>query len=371
MSVNKTRAELYSELPRRTRTRLVREHILRSVETTPKIASPTAKQFGISRQAVNRQLDILVDMGMLTVAGERRGRTYQLAVRASKEERLAVSAELHEDEVWVEKFAPLVSDLPENVKRICNYGFTEMLNNVIDHSGSPLVILGLRLTATRLDLTVFDLGVGIFNKIQAACELETPRIAVFELTKGKFTTDPERHTGEGIFFTSRMFDSFAILSGSFYLAHDRRSRDWLLESRRDEKRTGTSVILQIDPRSTHTCEEVLTYYATEQDDYAFNRTTIAIDLAVSDGEQLVSRSQAKRVAARLDKFREVFLDFKNIATIGPAFADELFSVVRKQNPAVQLIPINANEEVTKMIRRAETAASDRLATEAGGAQDLK
>ena len=36
------------------------------------------------------------------------------------------------------------------------------------------------------------------------------RQALFELSKGKFTTDPSRHSGEGVFFTSRMFDDFEI-----------------------------------------------------------------------------------------------------------------------------------------------------------------
>ena len=162
---------------------------------------------------------------------------------------------------------------------------------------------------------------------------------MFELTKGKFTTDPDRHTGEDIFFTSRMFDSFSIMSGSPYLSHNRGAGDWLLEDRTDESScSGTSVFLRIDPHSSHTIEEVLTYYATEQDDYAFNRTKMAIRLAVEEGEQLVSRSQAKRISARLDRFREVILSFEGVASIGPAFADELFRVFRSQHPDVDVNP---------------------------------
>jgi len=36
------------------------------------------------------------------------------------------------------------------------------------------------------------------------------------LAKGKLTTDPKRHSGEGIFFSSRMFDEFDILSGGVF-----------------------------------------------------------------------------------------------------------------------------------------------------------
>lgn len=50
--------------------------------------------------------------------------------------------------------------------------------------------------------------------------LDDERHAVLELAKGKFTTDPDNHTGEGIFFSSRIFDEFAVLSGDVYYAHD-------------------------------------------------------------------------------------------------------------------------------------------------------
>lgn len=51
--------------------------------------------------------------------------------------------------------------------------------------------------------------------------LDLPSHAILELSKGKFTSDPARHSGEGIFFTSRMCDKFEILSkGLFFSGHD-------------------------------------------------------------------------------------------------------------------------------------------------------
>lgn len=363
MDVDKSNVRTYREHAPRVRGQLLRQFILSAVEKNPSsVAALAARTFGVSRQAVNRQLDHLVTGGALDVAGTTKGRTYTLRTFISEDLTLQVSPELHEDEVWTEHFAPHVKDLATNIQRICYYGFTEILNNVIDHSASPRVVLSLERNAVRLKVNIHDFGVGIFNKIQQACQLETPRIAVFELTKGKFTTDPTRHTGEGIFFTSRMFDSFSILSGQLFLSHERGGDDWLLERRPPLPETalpqGTAVFLGIDPQSSHTVEEVLTHYATEQDDYAFNRTTIAIHLAVSESEELVSRSQAKRISARLDKFKEVVLDFRGITSIGPAFADELFRVFHTQHPHVTLIPINANEHVTRMIRRASTESSE-------------
>lgn len=67
---------------------------------------------------------------------------------------------------------------------------------------------------------------------------------------------------------------------------------------------------------------------------------------------LVSRSQAKRLLARVDRFKTVLLDFSGIESVGQAFADEIFRVFRKQHPEVAILPCNANEAVERMINRA-------------------
>ena len=59
----------------------------------------------------------------------------------------------------------------------------------------------------------------------------------------------------------------------------------------------------------------------------------------------------------MDRFKEAVLDFKGIESIGPAFADEVFRVFRATHPSVHLVVMNANDEVQKMIRRAESAAA--------------
>ena len=83
-----------------------------------------------------------------------------------------------------------------------------MLNNAIDHSSGTNVVIDIKRTTTSTEMTILDDGYGIFRKIKDSLGLEDERHAVFELSKGKLTTDPDNHTGEGIFFTSRMFDEF-------------------------------------------------------------------------------------------------------------------------------------------------------------------
>ena len=66
----------------------------------------------------------------------------------------------------------------------------------------------------------------------------------------------------------------------------------------------------------------------------------------------MSRSQAKRVLNRIEKFKTVVFDFARVETIGQAFADEIFRVFANSHPEIELLPINANPDVQAMISRA-------------------
>ena len=319
------------------------------------IAKVAGEKFGITRQAVNRHLRNLVELGVLTAIGETRNRQYTFPMLRRESAWLTITPQLEEDVVWREKVAPALIGVPENVLDICRYGVTEIVNNAIDHSGSPKVGIEIEYDASRVYIIIIDQGIGIFRKIKEYCGLDDERLAILELSKGKLTTDPNRHTGEGIFFTSRMFDHFSILSGYLYVGCRRSGGDWLMKDR-DHRVDGTSVHMEISPLSTHTTKEVFDRYATDHDDYAFSRTHVLVALAkLSHGEKLVSRSQAKRVMARLERFKEVVLDFEGIQEIGPAFADEIFRVFRSEHPDTHITPINITDEVVRMIRRAETA----------------
>ena len=110
--------------------------------------------------------------------------------------------------------------------------------------------------------------------------------------------------------------------------------------------------MEIAPDSTRTVKEVLDRYTSLGDDYLFTITHVPVGLARYGDENLVSRSQAKRLMARVERFREVVLNFSGVNTIGQAFADEIFRVFQQQYPNVTLRWFNANQEVEGMIRRA-------------------
>ena len=121
-----------------------------------------------------------------------------------------------------------------------------------------------------LNLARYDNGEGIFKKIQRELNLIDERHSVFELAKGKLTTDPENHTGEGIFFTSRMFDDFTILSGEVYFSHTfDKPEDWILE--RQKFQTGTSVIMSLKNNIPYLQQKGLPKYTF------YNQTTLLFD----------------------------------------------------------------------------------------------
>jgi hypothetical protein len=198
---------------------------------------------------------------------------------------------------------------------------------------------------------ILDTGIGIFKKIQEAKNLDDPRHAILELSKGKITTAPNHHSGIGIFFTSRMFDLFYIFSQGLFFTHQSDARIDTL-SQNESLLTGTMVEMKIANDSPRTSKEVYDRFADpEEDDFGFVRTIVPIKLAKYSG-QLVSRSQAKLVLSGLDRFKIVTFDFADVESIGQAFADEIFRVFAKAHPEMQLRSVNANERVNGMVQLA-------------------
>lgn len=332
----------------------IRDFILLNVRKHPKdIVSFTAEEYRISRQAILRHVRKLEEDAYLGVEGATRDRAYYLLPMINYSQEYAVTDSLEEHIVWRDSpLAKIAAKLKPNVRRICQHGITEMVNNVIDHSESKTMHIQVQQFMDMIQIIVDDSGIGIFDKVQHELGLDDPMHVILELSKGKLTTDPETHTGEGIFFTSRMFDVFSVFSDFIYFVHRMESGDWFLENR-DKKKDGTCVTLQISPYSERTIQQVFNEY-TSGDDYGFNKTKVPVVLAQYGDENLISRSQARRLLARFDRFKQIILDFSDVDMIGQAFADEVFRVFRNLHPDIIIHPLHANDEVMMMIKRAES-----------------
>lgn len=329
--------------------------LLAAVAAHPRdLTSFVASQISVSRQTTAARARALVESGFLARSGTTRP-TYVLGPTRFGEFEHPLKG-LTEDQVWSRDVAPLLNNLPANIIDIAHYGLTEMVNNAIDHSEGKKLTVTVISKGGEADLRVSDDGIGIFRKIAAALELPDDRLALLELSKGKFTTDPARHTGEGVFFTSRAFDHFEIASGGLVFDHlVGFDKDVLTEASPKRVRSGTTIIMSIATDSPRTLGQVFEEYSSGPDDYSFARTIVPVRLAQIGDESLISRSQAKRLMQRVDRFQHVMLDFQGVTTIGPAFADEIFRVFAREHPEVELVATHAVPEVQQMIRRAEVA----------------
>jgi anti-sigma regulatory factor (Ser/Thr protein kinase) len=336
----------------------IRRFILENVERHPEgISKLVADKFGITRQAVNKHFQKLTAEGALAESGKTRARTYKVAAIAKWDAHYRIAPGLEEDRVWGTDIRPHLGQLPDNVLNIWHTGFTEMFNNAMEHSEGTMIVVQIAKTAVDCEMTVYDDGIGIFKKIQNALKLEDPRHAILELAKGKFTTDPKHHSGEGIFFTSRMFDSFDISSEGVLHSHEfGKEEDWIIE-RPNKGLKGTMVLLKLHNHTARTARKVYDQFSTV-DGHGFSKTVVPVRLAQYGNDQLVSRSQAKRLLARIELFKVVLFDFTGIPGIGQAFADEIFRVFAQRHPEIHLFPIHANADVKKMVARVTAGDAD-------------
>ena len=324
------------------------------IENAGSIVARTAEKFALTRQGALYHIKRLIAEGALEATGKTRARRYSLKKNVLLSKTLDVLSDMSEDAVFRSEVAPLLEGAAKNVMAICAYAFTEMFNNVIDHSESSQALIELSRTPAVIEMGIHDLGVGIFKKIKESLKLDDERQSLLELSKGKMTTNPARHSGEGIFFTSRACDQFSILSGHLFFFHHANHDDWLFENRTSFL-SGTSIVMRICAYSQTKLKDVFDKYSTPSRENDFARTHVPVSLAVYGEGNLISRSQAKRVLVRFDQFEEVLLDFEGVSSIGQAFADEIFRVFRLQNSAVRVLWIRANPEVESMIRRAQNA----------------
>ncbi|MBQ9155178.1 MAG: DUF4325 domain-containing protein [Eubacterium sp.] len=256
-----------------------------------------------------------------------------------------------EDIVFHRHIEPLIKDLPINVYNMWYYCFTEMFNNVIDHSECTAVLMYINRNYAETSIIISDDGVGIFKKIQEYYHFESMDDAILELFKGKLTTDKTHHSGEGVFFTSRIMDTFAAISDEKIFSHTEYEevlKD-LSElpnlSSNQIYQSGTTILMKLSNDSNKTNKEIMDQYADV--DGGFTKTRIPLKNIYSTYP--VSRSQAKRLTHRFESFQEIELDFTGIPELGQGFAHELFVVFQNQHKEIKLTPFNTNLSVQRMI----------------------
>lgn len=325
-------------------------------------------ELGLSVSRIRQLTDAGVLPAVRTAGGHRRydlaatraaWRRYRLeqvgiadpdAVQSSGVDRMVFDeslmlAGLEEDRVWNEVVKTL--DLAERPPawRILAYGFTEMVNNAIDHSAGSTVHVAAGRGAGVVELTIEDDGRGAFDTLAVGLDLPDQLTAIQELTKGKRTTAPANHTGEGIFFTSKAVDVFRLAANGYVWTVDNLRNDQAVGVSRVHR--GTSVRLQLDPE---TDRDLVALFSEFTDDYEFTRSRTVVRL-FEIGVTFVSRSEAKRLLAGLEDFAEVEIDFSGVDSVGQGFVDEILRVWPREHPGTTLIPTGMNPAVEFMVRR--------------------
>jgi len=327
----------------------VSNFILKEVENHPSDLLPTvAKHFDFTRQSAAAYVSKEVEKGTLIKIGRTKRTRYFLRGGNHIEFEVKTETNPSEDLIWRDYVKPMVAKFSENVRSICNYGFTEIFNNAIDHSGGTDIYSDITIKDGGITIIIMDNGIGIFKKIKEALNLETAREAILHLSKGKFTTDPSKHTGEGIFFTSRAFDSFSISSEEMF--HTFTGKDWFLSPEKKEQfgqGTYVKMVLRLD--TDKVLKEIMDKFADQ--DIGFTKTIVAVALSADENDPHISRSQAKRLMLGLEKFKTIVLDFKGVHSVGQAFVDQVFRVFRNENPHITIKYSHANDEVEGMIKR--------------------
>jgi anti-sigma regulatory factor (Ser/Thr protein kinase) len=315
--------------------------------TSPEIAAAA----GVSRQAAYQWLTRMTSDGLLIHEGNRRSSRYRISAQRSTTYPLDG---LTENEVWgneriaLREYDPDIEEMP-TFRQALNFAFTEMVNNAIDHSKGTEVQVRWFIRENMLVFEIEDDGIGAFESLRQSRGLKDDFQAVGELSKGKQTTDPVRHSGLGIFLTSRLVDRFVLAANRLTWTVDNDLGDsavgWL-----DRPRRGTVVRCEIRHNTTKTLPEVM---GSVQDPVTqrLNKTSIRIEL-FRQGD-FVSRTEAKLIGARLEGFEVIELDFSGITQIGQGFADELFRVWAKEHPSSHLVPVNANPAVRAAIAAVE------------------
>lgn len=344
----------------------IRSYILSNIWKQYKkkdVVKKTVNTYNISVTTVNRYIKGLIDEGIISEELTKEDIKYKLISKSFAKVYYPKKEELEEDIIYKEDFAKYFENFDDNVKHMWAYCFTEMMNNAIEHSDSTEISCYLIQNYLKTIIIIEDNGIGIFNKIKAYNkEVLNKNITIEEactqLFAGKLTTDKSRHSGEGIFFTSRIVDDFIILSSNTIFTHDVYAEN-LIENDELTKninigKNGTAVIMYLSNTSPKTTKEVFNMFSNE--DKGFFKTQLPMKM-MFDNVYPVSRSQARRLYSTFDKFEEIVLDFKDIENIGQAFAHELFIVYGKNNPKKRLVIENSNDSVNNMIERVKNTVN--------------
>ncbi len=324
------------------------ERIRALIERRGEVANrDVAAALRVSPATSHRILRALVTGGTLERHG--RGPAARYCLRRIRHRFRIAGLEEHTAWERVARDIERVRPLAANERESLQYAASEMINNAIDHSDGRTVEVSASFEAGGTTVvTIRDDGIGVFRRVCRDFGFASPEEAIVQLEKGKLTSDPSRHSGEGLFFTSTAVARFRLESQPVAWIVDNVGADTAIGP--SAVRTGTLVNLTISPGRAPRLADVFRAH-TDPKALRFMRTRTTVKLS-SLGPTLISRSEARRVVQRLTEFTHAVLDFSGVEVVGQGFCDEVFRVFARQHPEITLEPVGMNDTVAFMVARA-------------------
>jgi len=214
----------------RTRTLVIRNFILDNVSRDGDgVAARVVQAYGISRQAANRHLDLLVEEGLLDQHGNTRARHYRLRRTSALSREFRVTPVLNPDRVWDDHVAPVLESDREPSRDLCRGAFRELVRNAVAHARASWVTLDFASNARELEISVSDDGAGIFSTLASRFNVATPHDAAEEFARRARMRD-DGSPARRLMLLARNFDSFAIRSSGVEATYGADGDLWLVRA---------------------------------------------------------------------------------------------------------------------------------------------
>jgi hypothetical protein len=303
----------------RARSDVIRRFILERVESDPAgLSRQVQARFGITRQSAHAHLTALEAEGLLEAAGRTRGRRY--APRQLQQRRLNLPLAMKPDpaEVWQDLLAPRLGPLPAASLATLRHCVLALMENAIRHSGGQALLLAFARQGGRIELLLRDDGCGLFRKVHDDLGLEDPDQAPLELAKGG--------AGSSLLLAARAAGAFALTANGLRLERRPAREGWALSAA--PARPGTALELTLPLLGGRSLEAVRAEHRAPGGG-DFSRTRVPVELLPGAAAGLAGRAQATRLMAGLERYREVWLDWRGV----PALDTEAAATIHREWPA--------------------------------------
>ncbi len=326
----------------------IKQFILTNISLHQKDIIYTAiNQFGISRQAVLKHMNQLIDDNKVKASGKTRDRRYKLIPQVNFNKTIPIKSDYTSYEGIQKNILIHLESLSKNLFQICEYSIEALVSNIVDHANASSIYVKLFLTYSDLHIVISDNGSGLFENIKSKLDLSSTQLAALEIAKGPITTDPLHQSGDGLNTIFHLFDRIKVDSSGFGLCYTNKNNQWKIDY--SKQKQGTRIHLQINPNSSRTCDKIFQKLFNEEKQ-AF-RIPISL-LKDPSKNSLNSKLNAKSIFWNINYLEEIQFDFYHIDLIGPAFADELVRQSRSINRDAVIDWVNYNITVDLLMKRA-------------------